>query len=103
MNRWTLTEETRKKYEPFVQDFINRVEAVDIETATELLEQDFSDTELNPATLTDILEGLEYEVDDRDDNGWELDFWITMTKDKCRQIRIEGCGMTFELKLTEAD
>ena len=103
MNRWTLTEEKRKKYEPFVQDFINRLEAVDLETATNLLEQDFSDTELNPATLTDILEGLGYEVDDRDDNGWELDFWITMFKSGYRPIRIQGCGMTFELMLSEME
>lgn len=103
MNRWTLTEEIGKKYEPFVRDFINRLEAIDLETATDLLTQDFSDTELNPATLVAILKGLGYEEEDMDDHSWQLDFWITMTKSGSRTIRIEGCGMTFELKLTETN
>lgn len=104
VNRWILTDAVRDKYKQSVQDFINDLEAVDIEEATDFLEKDFSDTELNPATLEELLEKeFGYEVDERDDNGWELDFWITMRKSGYRPISICGCGMTFELKLSEIE
>jgi hypothetical protein len=103
MNRWTLTDEVKEKYTPIILDFINQVETVDREAATELLEIDFSDTELRPYTLWQILENLGYDDHDQDDNGWEMDFWLTFRKEGFRPIQIKGCGMTFELILSEYD
>lgn len=103
MNRWKLKDEIKLKYMPIVKKFIEGVEKVDIENSDELLKKDFSDTELNPYTLGIILENLGYERNNQDDNGWELDFWITYTKKGYRPIMINGCGMTFELQLSEVE
>lgn len=103
MNRWILTDEVRDKYKQSVQDFINDLEAVNVDEATEFLVKDFSDTELNPYTLQLLLETFGYEEDGREDNGWELDFWITMSKKGYRPISIQGRGILFELKLSEID
>jgi len=103
MNRWHLTEEVKIKFTPIVEQFIGEVENIDIEERKELLEKDFSDTELNPSRLGELLEELGYEEENRNDNGWELDFDITMIKEGHRPLVIRGCGMTFELMLCELD
>jgi len=102
MNRWKLTEEVRNKYTPIVTKFIEELESIP-ETSTELLEKDFSDTELNPSTLLELLEYLGYENQRQEDNGWELDFWIYVSKPNFKPICIQGCGMTFELRLSGAE
>lgn len=101
MNRWTLTEEVKQKYLPEVQQFINELEVVVDPDDCDLLEKDFSGTELNPYTLCKLLEDLGYEVEDRNDNGWELDFWITMSKSDFKNIIVQGTGIIFELMLSE--
>lgn len=101
MNRWTLTDAVKEKYTPIVTEFIDKVESSNPKISTELLEIDFSDTELRPYTLWKILESLGYNDHYQDDNGWEMDFWLTFMKEECRPIQIKGCGMTFELILCE--
>ena len=103
MNRWVLTDQITEKYIGSVQDFINKLENANREDSNELLVQDFSETELNPYTLCELLQIWGYERDNQEDNGWELDFWITMVKEGYRPISVEGCGMTFELKLSEIE
>ena len=103
INRYKLSENVEQKYTPIVQKFIEELEAVDLENAKDLLEKDFSDLEINPYTLGTILEKLGYEEENRNDNGWQLDFWITYTKTNYRSIAISGCGITFELKLSEVE
>ena len=60
MNRWILTDSVKEKYTPIVTEFIDKVESSNQEISTELLEIDFSDTELRPYTLWKILESLGY-------------------------------------------
>ena len=103
MNRWLLTPEIQDKYTPIVQAFINKLENTNIENSADILEQDFSDTELNPSQLVELLENLGYKEESRGDNGWELDFWINMYKSNFKSIQVTGCGMTFELQLSEKD
>lgn len=103
MNRWRLSEEVKAKYTPIVQEFIDQVEAVDPETATDYLVKDLSDTELNPSTLSELLDGMGYKKGDMQTNGWQYDFWITFEKNGCRPLSVSGCGYTFELKLTEKE
>jgi hypothetical protein len=101
MSRWELTEEVRLKYTPVVEEFIKQVELSKYSDGENRLEKDFSDTELNPYTLVKLLETLGYEEIDQDSNGWQLDFWITMKKDRHKSLYVLGTGMTFELKLVE--
>ena len=62
-----------------------------------------SDTELNPFTLQKILErNFGFEEDYRDDNGWEMDFWIYLSRDTdglTKRVCVSGSGITFELNL----
>lgn len=103
MNRWELTDEVRNEYKPIVESFLKDVEDNNLDISNELLEKDFSDTKLNPYTLGKILEELGYECVNRDDNGWELDFWIDYHKDRCKNIQVSGTGITFELNLSECE
>lgn len=57
MNRWNLTEEVKQKYTPVVKEFLESLKV----PSEELREKDFSDTELNPYTLWELLESLGYE------------------------------------------
>jgi len=110
-NRWVLTDEVREKYKPIVAEFMNKiwsataedVESWDNDEATLKL----SDTELRPYTLLTLMqEEFGYSREDFDDNGWELDYWITLEKsgESCPSqaeiMCIHGCGMTFELNLS---
>ncbi|MUG45507.1 hypothetical protein [Paenibacillus woosongensis] len=100
-NRYTLTEKIREKYTPIVQEFIQKLEDSNPKDTDILLEVDFSDTELNPYTLGELLEELGYERGDQQENGWQLNFWIPYTKQGCKAIQVDGTGITFELKLME--
>lgn len=99
MSKWALTDDMRKKFIPIIQEFINKVEAV--EFPDESLE--LTDTELNPYTLGLLLEEFGYEKVDIDENGWQMDFWITFEKEGYKTLTIEGTGITFEFKLYVRD
>lgn len=110
MNRWHLTDKIREKFKPILQEYLNKVETVTVEQvermANEELGLDLSDTGINPSQLVDLFEEFGYEETSRDNNGWELDFWIHMRRNDgkcfdstCEHLVVFGCGMTFELKI----
>jgi len=110
MNRWNVTDEIREKFKPILAEYLNKVENLTAEQVdsmeNEELGIDFSDSGINPYQLETLLEEFGYEVNDRDDNGWERDFWIHMNRTDgktfdsyCENLVIDVCGMTFELKL----
>lgn len=110
MNRWTLTDELRDKFEPVLNEYFDKIENFSDEEVEKInyeeLTIDFSDKGINPWQLKTLLEEFGYEEVELDNNGWQLDFWISMTRrdskrfnSTCENIVIEGCGMTFELKL----
>lgn len=101
MNRWILTEQIEEKYLPIVRDFIKKIDSGNFEE--DVLELDLSGTELNPYTLCSLLEKLGYEKEEQTENGWELDFWITMIRSGHEALCVKGCGMTFGLKLSEVE
>lgn len=100
MSRYTLKESVKNKYQKSVEDFIKKLETTN---DGDYVEKDFSDTELNPYTLGILLEDLGYERINQDDNGWQMDFWITYEKEGCKPISLQGTGITFELKLSEIE
>lgn len=102
-NRWTLKDEVRDKYIPVVQEFISKLESINPEDTKELLEINLSNTELNPFTLVKVLESVGYEQTNQDDNGWQMDFWITMSKSGFKPLYVKGTGIIFELKLSEKE
>ena len=110
MNRWILTDEIRAKFNPVLKEYFNKVENLTVEQVEKMSNEDMgidlSDTGINPSQLVDLLEEFGYEETDRDDNGWELDFWIHMRRkdgkffdSTCEHLVVSGCGMTFELKI----
>lgn len=110
MNRWHLTDEVRNKIRPLLIEYFDKVENVTVEQVeymtNEELGIDLSDKGINPSQLEDLLKEFGYEVIRRDDNGWELDFWIDIRRTDgkffdsgCEHLVISGCGMTFELKI----
>lgn len=110
MNRWNLTDEIKAKFKPILQEYFDKVENLTIEQveamSNEELGLELSDTGINPSQLVDLLEEFGYKENDRDDNGWELDFWIDMRRkdgkcfdSTCENLVVRGCGMTFELKI----
>lgn len=94
MSRYDIKEETKVKFLPLVKEFIWDIES------DENRNIDLSDTDLNPYTLMSILEELGYVKEDVDVNGWEMDFTIKMVLEGARDIKIYGCGITFELTLS---
>ncbi|WP_206459394.1 hypothetical protein [Anaerovorax sp. IOR16] len=110
MNRWILTEDIKRKWKPYIKEFIDKMSALTIEDVENMSNDEFtielSDTELRPYTLLELMKEFGYDNADFDDNGWELDYWITIEKsDKaipsgCEVLCIHGCGMTFELNLS---
>lgn len=110
MNRWKLTDEIRNKIKPLLAEYLKKVETLTVDIIeimpNEHLGIDLSDKGINPSQLVELLEEFGYEEIDRSDNGWELDFWITMRRkdgkcfeSTCEELIINGCGMTFELKI----
>lgn len=98
-NKWELTTKVKEKYNPIVTEFIAKIESEEF-NEDEDCTLDLSNTELNPYTLQELLEGMEYEEKDRDYNGWELDYWIYMEKSRFKNLCIHGTAITFELKLS---
>lgn len=110
MNRWILTDEIRNKFKPILKEYFDKVENLTVEQvenmSNEELGIDLSDKGINPSQLVDLLEEFGYKETGRDDNGWELDFWINMSRadgksfnSTCEKLVVAGCGMTFELKI----
>jgi hypothetical protein len=97
-NRYTLTDEVKQKYTPIVEGFINTLQFM-IPGHT----IDLSDTALTPFTLVKILQNMGYEEEDQTSNGWQLDYWITLTKEDCKSLYIKGAAITFELILAEKE
>ena len=110
MNRWNLTNETRDKIKPLLVEYFNKVENLTAEQVEQMTNKelgiDLSDKGINPYQLVRLLEEFGYEEEYKDNNGWELDFWIYMKRtdgkyfdSECEKLVICGCGMTFELKI----
>lgn len=109
MNRWQLTDEIKEKYRPIIQKFLDRMENLTTDEIEQMDNEEFclelSDTELRPYTLLELMKEFGYGNEEFDDNGWELDFWIDISKDGAypstsERLCIHGCGMTFELNLS---
>lgn len=104
MNRWILTQEVVDDIKPFLREWFDEVENAECADDIAL---DLSDMHINPHQLETLLEEFGYERDDMETNGWEMDFWIYMTRTDgkhfdsgCENIVISGCGMTFSLMLS---
>lgn len=109
MNRWELTDKVKEKYKPIIQEFLNKMENLTCKEIEKMDNEEFclnlSDTELRPYTLLQLMKEFEYGNEKFDDNGWELDFWIDISKNSSfestsERLCIHGCGMTFELNLS---
>lgn len=93
-NRYELTTEVKNEY------FTKVVHAIEkIENSNECIKISFADTKLNPYTLSQLLVDLGYEEGEIEINGWEMDFWITFTKDGCKTLSLNGTGITFDMYL----
>lgn len=99
-SRWELSNELQNKYIPIVQAFIDKIESEDEDESSEL---DLSDTGLSPYTMQKLLEGMGYEEKDVDTNGWQWDFWITMTKEGFKPLCLSGTGITFTMQLSRQE
>jgi hypothetical protein len=53
--------------------------------------------------MCEWIKSLGYEEGEQEENGWQFDFWIPMTKDGYRPIQVKGCGIVFELILSEIE
>lgn len=109
MNRWQLSEDIKKKYKPIIQEFLTKMENLTYDEIENMDNEEFclklSNTELRPYTLLELMREFGYGNEEFKDNGWELDFWITISKNgsypsTCEELCIHGCGMTFELNLS---
>ena len=92
-NRWQVTQEQREKFIPLIKEFVEKMKENPDATAA----IDFYNQGISPTQLKDILtDDMGFEEKDFDRNGWEMDFWITLSKDGIDYM-IAGTGMTFEL------
>ncbi len=111
-NRWVIKPEVKEKYKIIVGEWLHRMETLTVEEVENMKYEDFeinlSDTELNPYTLSDLLQEEFGYIEDEDrfsTNGWQLDFWMYLYKSGvsfnscCENLSISGCGMTFKLIL----
>ena len=97
-NRWVLTAEIEEQWLPKIKEWIATNHKDNEDPTIEL-----SGTELNPYILGELLEkvGYEEDTDSFAQNGWEMDFWLYFFQKPTENFSlcIEGCGITFELKL----
>ena len=92
--KWYLSEEELQDWAPRVEADIKEL----LRTGDEAM--DYTETDLNPFQLGEIVESLGWEEDEVDRNGWEQDRWaFYWHPDYEDRICIFSCGMTFELKL----
>lgn len=86
-----------------ILEFIARIECIhdEAEDFDGYPEIDLTNSGLSPYTLERWLESvMGYELGDTVTNGWQWDFWTTMTKPGHKSLSINGTGATFELKLS---
>lgn len=92
-NRWQVTREQKDKFIPMIEEFV--IKAKEFPETKNFI--DFYNQGISPTQLKDILvDDLGFEVKDFDRNGWQMDFWITLSKDGIDYM-IAGTGMTFEM------
>lgn len=92
-NRWNPTEEQRKEFIPIIKEYLEKVKS----NPEEVL--DLYGKGIAPYPLqTILLEDFGFEEVSFDNNGWELDYWITLSKDG-QHFVIAGTGMTHEIVL----
>lgn len=107
---WCLDDKLRARFKPMIQKYLDKMESLtthDIEMMTnEELGLFLSGQGISPYQLRELFEEFGYEETDRSDNGWELDFWIDMTRkdnktfpSQCEHLVIFGRGMTYDLKV----
>ena len=107
MNYYTIADDVRKKIHKLVDDFFAKCTAIDLEKDDwheDDLMLDLTNSGINPSQLMDVLkEDYKYSEDTFDTNGWDWDFWQTMSNDDFTEpfnrIKISGTGITFELYL----
>lgn len=92
-NRWQVTREQKDKFIPMIEEFV--IKAKEFPETKNFI--DFYNQGISPTQLKDILvDDLGFEEKDFDRNGWQMDFWITLSKDGIDYM-IAGTGMTFEM------
>lgn len=93
-NRWDPTQEQRDKFIPILREFINEAQQSNKKPDS----IDLYGQGISPYQLQSILiEDFGFEEYGMDTNGWEMDYWIYLVKDKIKYV-IEGTGMTHEIK-----
>lgn len=96
MAGYILKEEIKNEYLPKIINFID--EATNDESKSRI-EIDFSDTVISPYILKELVSVLGYKTEVDCINDCDMDFWMTCTKEDAIPLGIEGCGMSFNLKL----
>lgn len=92
-NRWQVTQEQKDKFIPMIEEFV--IKAKEFPETKNFI--DFYNQGISPTQLKDILiDDLGFEEKDFDQNDWQMDFWITLSKDGIDYM-IAGTGMTFEM------
>lgn len=92
-NRWEVTQEQKNRFIPQIKEFMNKADK-NPDTKDYI---DFYNQGISPTQLRDILiDDLKFEEKYSEQNGWEMDFWIALSKDGIDYM-IAGTGMTFEL------
>lgn len=94
-NHYQLSEKDHDLYMPKILNMIEEVK----HNLDEDRGLNFDATPLNPYILGTLLEAAGYAQADFDTNGWELDFWITYTKEDWPDLRVHGSGLFFTLGL----
>ena len=111
-NRYKLTKSVEDKYLGILSAFIDKLDNHNEDDIENSVDQEFtlelSDTGLNPYTLKLLLEMFGYKEVEFDSNGWQWDYWWTMKNENAkseltRELVIWGTGITFELKLSNAE
>lgn len=91
--RYEPTKEQKEKFIPMIEEFIKKAEK-DSDTKEYI---DFYNQGISPYQLKTILiDDLGFEEIDMDRNGWEMDYWITLSKNGIDYV-IAGTGITFEM------
>lgn len=92
-NRWQVTQEQKDKFIPMIEEFV--IKAKEFPETKNFI--DFYNQGISPTQLKDILvDDLGFEEKDFNRNDWQMDFWITLSKDGIDYM-IAGTGMTFEM------
>lgn len=99
-NRWLLDDKVKEKHLKTIKDYLQKSDEA-LKTSDLIDDLDLSGTELNPYTLGTLLESLGYKCTDRQDNGWQFDYWFTYEKEGHSNLMILGTGILFELNLSQ--